>query len=350
MESSQVVRLAAGLPDRIARRIQLLLDSVPDLMRRTVPRTSPAGLAFRLRTIVSSAAALRCAVNIFSYSRFLSDAVLKKPERILEVSTSGSFYRVLSVEGYEERLYDFSARSGATCRRRWISPVSAAANCCASHCATCMGVASLAEVTEELSNLADAILDFAYRRIRDASGGAARRAAPGRRQRCGFSVISLAKLGGKELNYSSDIDLMFVYGGNGETDGPRPISNKEFCKKIANQYTALLSTYTADGQCYRVDLRLRPDGTLGEIASRDEGARRYYTERARDWEKQMLIKARVSAGEAGARRGAAGIRRAADLPELARFSRGGSGVGNAPAHQRKSRHAEARRGAASTSS
>jgi [glutamine synthetase] adenylyltransferase / [glutamine synthetase]-adenylyl-L-tyrosine phosphorylase len=114
---------------------------------------------------------------------------------------------------------------------------------------------------------------------------------------CGFSVISLGKLGGKELNYSSDIDLMFVYGGNGETDGPTRITNKEFCKKIANEYTALLSTYTADGQCYRVDLRLRPDGTLGEICISDEGARRYYTERARDWEKQMLIKARVSAGE-----------------------------------------------------
>ena len=51
---------------------------------------------------------------------------------------------------------------------------------------------------------------------------------------------------------------MFVYGGNGETDGPAPLTNKEFYKKVANEYTALLSTYTAEGQCYRVDLRLRP--------------------------------------------------------------------------------------------
>ena len=98
---------------------------------------------------------------------------------------------------------------------------------------------------------------------------------------CGFSVISLGKLGGKELNYSSDIDLMFVYGGNGETDGPRRLTNKEFYKKIANQYTALLSTYTAEGQCYRVDLRLRPDGTLGEICISDEGARRLLQSNAR---------------------------------------------------------------------
>ena len=110
-------------------------------------------------------------------------------------------------------------------------------------------------------------------------------------------MIALGKLGGRELNYSSDIDLMFVYGGAGESDGAAPLSNKEFYKKVANDYTAMLSTYTSEGQCYRVDLRLRPDGRLGEICISEEGAEAYYAQRARDWEKQMLIKARVAAGE-----------------------------------------------------
>src|SRR6185437_980870 len=112
----------------------------------------------------------------------------------------------------------------------------------------------------------------------------------------GFSVISLGKLGGEELNYSSDIDLMFVYQGSGETAGPVRIGNNEFYKKIANRYTEILSAYSGAGQCYRVDLRLRPDGALGEICISFEGACAYYQTRARDWEKQMLIKARVSAG------------------------------------------------------
>ena len=112
-----------------------------------------------------------------------------------------------------------------------------------------------------------------------------------------MSVIALGKLGGRELNYSSDIDLMFVYTANGETDGEHPISNKEFYKKVANQYTELLSTYTAEGLCYRVDLRLRPDGSLGEVCISLEGAKNYYQTRARDWELQMLIKARVAAGD-----------------------------------------------------
>src|SRR5258708_5883057 len=100
-----------------------------------------------------------------------------------------------------------------------------------------------------------------------------------------------------ELNYSSDIDLLFIYEGNGETDGPNPISNKEFYKKVANQYTELLSTYPAEGLCYRMDLRLRPDGSLGEVCISLDGAKQYYRTRARDWELQMLIKARVAAGD-----------------------------------------------------
>ena len=246
------------------------------------------------RRIVANPAALRCAVSLFSYSRFLSESALRDPERIPQVAASPTFNRVLTLEDYREDLYNFlgtgvpSAVDFARFRRRHVARILLR---------DVLGAATLTDVTEELSNLADAILDVAYRRIR--AELVARHGEPRLEDGalCGFSVISLGKLGGKELNYSSDIDLMFVYGGNGETDGPAVLTNKEFYKKVANQYTALLSSYTAEGQCYRVDLRLRPDGTLGEIAVSEEGARVYYSERARDWEKQMLIKARISAGE-----------------------------------------------------
>lgn len=164
-----------------------------------------------------------------------------------------------------------------------------------------LGLSTLSEVSEELSNLADAILARALEKvasevierygsplIEDASGAAALAA---------FTVLALGKLGGRELNYSSDIDLMFLYSGNGETCGPEKITNKEFFKKIANQFTNLLSTYTAAGVCYRVDLRLRPEGSLGDVCISLTGAQEYYSNRARDWELQMLIKARVAAGD-----------------------------------------------------
>jgi len=299
MQSSlDAIRLGAGLPERISTRIQLLLSSAPE------PETSIRYLE-RLRAesasafdrVASSPAALRCAIATFSYSRFLSDAVLRSPERILQVANSGSFYRVLTVEDYELRLLDFlgkehrgapSALDLARFRRRQLLRIALR---------DVLGAATLSDVTGELSNLADAILNLTYRRIRGEFVGRHGEPRLTDGSPCGFSVISLGKLGGGELNYSSDIDLMFVYGGAGETDGTAPLSNKEFYKKVANEYTLLLSSYTAEGQCYRVDLRLRPDGTLGEICISAAGAQEYYSRRGRDWEKQMLIKARVSAGE-----------------------------------------------------
>ena len=244
--------------------------------------------------------ALHYLIVVFSYSRFLSEEVLQHPGWIDELINSDDMYRVRSSEEYRSRLISWlgpaedapTAVGLARFRRHELLRILLR---------DVLGHATLSDVAEELSNLADAILHVTYRRIR---GDLARRfgnpmykSADGRTRECGFSIIALGKLGGRELNYSSDIDLMFVYTANGETNGPSSITNKEFFKRVANQCTDLLSTYTAEGMCYRVDLRLRPDGSLGEIGLSLDGCRAYYTGRARDWELQMLIKARVAAGE-----------------------------------------------------
>ena len=159
-----------------------------------------------------------------------------------------------------------------------------------------LGLATLPEVTGELSTLADVMLDVVYERIRDDLAERYGEPLDDQGQPAHFAVIALGKMGAEELNYSSDIDLMFLYSANGETGGPHRITNREFFKRAANQLTGLLSAYTPEGMCYRVDLRLRPDGSLGEVCISLEGARHYYGGRARDWELQMLIKARVAAG------------------------------------------------------
>jgi len=296
-----IARLGGGIPERIAARIQSLLAWVPDpdealhFLER-LRQDGPAAF----NRIASSPAALRCLITTFSYSRFLSESVLKHPEWLLQAADPGDLHRMFSADEFVERLVEFRAAEGpdvppavllARFRRRQLLRILLR---------DVLGLAALADITGELSNLADAILEVAYRRIREqlvARHGEPMYEAAGQRRTCGFAVIALGKLGGQELNYSSDVDLMFVYSGNGETTGPDVVTNKEFFKKVANQYTELLSTYTADGSCYRVDLRLRPDGRLGEVCISLDGARIYYQERARDWEKQMLIKARVSAGD-----------------------------------------------------
>src|SRR3984885_13470549 len=258
--------------------------------------------------LVHSPAVLKYLIAVASFSRFLSEEILQNPQWLEELT---GMSRVLTAAEYKKRLGKFLktqpyqaqpdakplALSLALFRRQQILRILLR---------DVLGLGSLSETTEELSNLADAILHISYKRIR--ADLVARHGTPryvddyGEVREGGMSVIALGKLGGRELNYSSDIDLMFVYGANGETDGEHPISNKEFYKKVANHYTELLSTYTAEGLCYRMDLRLRPDGSLGEVCISLDGAKSYYHTRARDWELQMLIKARVAAGDPAAGR------------------------------------------------
>src|SRR5258708_2617045 len=293
--------LAQHVPDPAEKRIESLLASSPnpdgalhflDSFRERQPEAfqRAAGAGPRLQYLVA----------VFSYSRFLSEELLQHPEWLDDLS---DLDRVFPAEKYARALSMFLnlqppatplALGLAIFRRRQILRILVR---------DVLGFGVLSEITEELSNLADGILDVSYNIIRAeliAKHGTPRSAdESGVLRECGMAVIALGKLGGGELNYSSDIDLMFVYGGNGATDGAAPVSNKEFYKKVANQYTELLSTHTAEGLCYRMDLRLRPDGSLGEVCISLDGARQYYRTRARDWELQLLIKARVAAGAQG---------------------------------------------------
>jgi glutamate-ammonia-ligase adenylyltransferase len=252
--------------------------------------------------LVRSRAGLRCLIAIFSYSHFLAEEISENPAWIEEVAHAPDLFRAWLPHELEQTLEAFIeitgnaslAQSLALFRRKQLLRIVLR---------DILEFGSLPEITEEISNLAGVILHTAYRRIREelaARYGRPMAAAPdGSERETEFSVVALGKLGGCELNYSSDIDLMFLYSENGRTDGPVQISNKEFYKKLANQLTELLSTYTPDGICYRIDLRLRPEGRFGEVCISLEGAKHYYESRARDWELQMLIKARVVAGETG---------------------------------------------------
>ncbi len=169
-----------------------------------------------------------------------------------------------------------------------------------------LGLSTLGETTLELSSLADVILanalSFSDQELSKRYGGPQFRDPQGRIARSGFSVVSLGKLGGNELNYSSDIDLLFLYFRDGETSGSAErssiIANKEYFVRLAHAVTRTVTQTTPHGQVFRVDLRLRPEGEQGDLAISLKSALEYYKHRARDWELQMLIKARHSAGDA----------------------------------------------------
>jgi len=230
-----------------------------------------------------------------AHSRFLTEEVERHPELLRALCAGAVLHRAVSYEDARERLERSllpgppAARELARFRRREMLGILLR---------DLRGLADLAEITGALSTVADAILDVVYARLRTSLE--ARHGAPVfNGKACGFSIVALGKLGGEELNYSSDIDLMFVYDGPGETSGRDSISNHEFFKSLSTQLAELLSSYTPEGLAYRVDLRLRPDGRTGEICLSVDAATRYYETRARDWELQMLIKARAAAGDRG---------------------------------------------------
>ena len=164
---------------------------------------------------------------------------------------------------------------------------------------------TLVETTEELSNLADAILDYALSLARqdlDNRYGLPRRVDDrGRSATAEFCVIALGKLGSFELNYASDIDLVFLYSDDGTTSGTGArgeVSNREYFVKLSETIARIVGHSGGEGAAYRVDLRLRPHGRDGALACSFDEAIRYYMRSAQDWERQALIRSRAAAGSA----------------------------------------------------
>ena len=158
-------------------------------------------------------------------------------------------------------------------------------------------LAPVDEILEDLSTLADVCLQAAvnhHTRVLEEKHGVPRN-PEGKAQK--LIVIGLGKLGGCELNLSSDVDIIFCYPDRGECDGRRGLSNEQFFTRLSRGVIRSLSEITADGFCFRVDTRLRPFGDSGPLVSSFAALEQYYQREGRDWERYALIKARPVAGD-----------------------------------------------------
>ncbi len=156
---------------------------------------------------------------------------------------------------------------------------------------------AVSTVARQISFLADAIVEAAvvFQRTKLEQTFGSPRGPKGQPAR--FCVLGLGKLGGIELNYSSDIDLIFFYDLDGQTDGSRSIANREFFERLSRGLVKLLGEITEHGAAYRVDLRLRPDGARGAVCLSHDQMIAYYDVKGRTWERQAFIKARPVAGD-----------------------------------------------------
>ncbi|MFN2576278.1 MAG: hypothetical protein ABR607_01155 [Pyrinomonadaceae bacterium] len=164
---------------------------------------------------------------------------------------------------------------------------------------------TIVETTDELSSLADAVLEYGLKLCRqeleNRYGSPQTVDAQSRISSAEFTIMALGKLGSSELNYASDIDLVFLFSDEGTTSprGSRAqITNREYFIKLAERLLRLVGAPAGEGASYRIDARLRPHGREGALACSVREAVSYYQTTAQDWELQALIRARSAAGSA----------------------------------------------------
>ena len=155
----------------------------------------------------------------------------------------------------------------------------------------------LETVMLRLTDLADAVLiatlDLAREELSQTYGLPRCKDNDGNYVASQLAVIGMGKLGGAELHFYSDLDLIFIYSRNGETQGRKPISNREYFAKLVQRLISYLTLPTREGAVYKIDTELRPSGNAGALVTALDSWITYYHEYAAHWERQALLKARL---------------------------------------------------------
>jgi glutamate-ammonia-ligase adenylyltransferase len=238
--------------------------------------------------------------KVWTCSKFVAQNCLQSPELLKNLIDSGDLFNAPNSNSYQNSLNQqlIAVKDETTLmqvlrlfRRREMLRIA---------WRDLAGWASLEESLKSLSDLADTIIDITLSWLHKSL--VIQFGTPcypdGSPQ--SLVVLALGKLGGQELNFSSDIDLIFAYPSEGETKGvKRCRSYQEFFLRLGQQLIQVLTQITPEGFVYRVDMRLRPFGDGAPLVMSFAGMEDYYQAHARDWERYALVKARVVAGVAG---------------------------------------------------
>ncbi|MFB3897101.1 MAG: bifunctional [glutamate--ammonia ligase]-adenylyl-L-tyrosine phosphorylase/[glutamate--ammonia-ligase] adenylyltransferase [bacterium] len=283
--------------DRISPNLieYLAASPDPDLALTNFERYSSAVLnKTELYTFLShNQIAFNYLIRLFSASQFITDVLIRNPEyfnwmledRELRMQ-KGYSEMCLELRSILSSLQSIDRQYSALRRfhRRELLRIGAR---------DILGLAEFKVIVAELSDLASGLLQIAIEMVTPEIQK--KFGIPATKCKTGFVVIGMGKLGGYELNFSSDIDILFVYDEEGETSVG--ISHYEYYNALAAAVIQVLTKMTAQGYVYRVDMRLRPEGGAGPLARSLESYEQYYQAYAETWERIALIKARPIAGD-----------------------------------------------------
>lgn len=235
---------------------------------------------------------------IFALSDFVAKACTRTPEILADLLDSGDLERSYIEDEYAKKLHALLSDTKSDPETGSILKKYRCREMVRIAWRDLSGAAGFSETVKDLSNFADSCIDAAlsclYEDMKSEFGTPLN--SKGRPQ--SLVVIAMGKLGGCELNFSSDVDLVFAYPERGETKGgEKTISNEEFFVRLCRRLITVIGATGSEGMIFRVDLRLRPYGENGPIVMDFDSMEDYYQEQGRDWERYALIKARIIAGE-----------------------------------------------------
>ncbi len=231
--------------------------------------------------------------RVVACSAYLADVMARNPDTLGELVADGRLERVLQ-PGELNALFAAAVPPGldeAGCmrqlrrlRHRELLRIA---------WRDLLGTAEVAATLEDLSALADAAIRAALAWARASLAETHGSPRLSDHTEAELAILGMGKLGGRELNFSSDVDLVFLYTDRGETDGRRTVSNEQYFRLLGQRIVNLLARQTADGFVYRVDTRLRPFGESGPLAVSLPAFEAYLLSHGRDWERYAYVKARV---------------------------------------------------------
>lgn len=240
------------------------------------------------RLLAANDAVRRLLVNLFGTSDYLANILLAAPDLVDSLLLAGELLDDAPIASFslsgqiEDQLRDVLRIQRAEALRVGLADIG--------------GLIEMRQVTVRLAALADAVIAACLELVASEIEQRYGQPQDDRGQRATLAVIGLGSLGAREMIYGSDLDLLFVYSADGQTDGPRRVTNAEFFTRMAQRLVNMLSTDLVGGRLYSVDTRLRPSGRQGTLVVSSSSFYEYH-QRCQLWERQVLLKARVVAGE-----------------------------------------------------
>lgn len=280
-------------------RVRQVIGRLLDLPAASWLKTAPAGQARILAAVLAGSQVL--GEVLAAHPEWIKDL---DPESLARPRTQASLMRAWKISGagaLEKGDVELALGVLRDLKQREILRIAAR---------DLARLAPVQEITAELSLLADLCLEMVFQacwqKLSQRLGTPHHLDPDSRWQPTKFCVLGLGKLGGQELNYSSDVDVLFVYEEEGflfktpprRSDPPRGLGSHKFFKLLAESFIAEVNRLTPQGFLYRIDLRLRPEGPAGPLARSLQSYENFYAQYGQTWERMMLMKARMVAGHA----------------------------------------------------